>query len=199
MLQPTPSHTPRPASPIIPAYLGLWEAKQVFVPDAEGHLRVDTTRADPELSSFSLLPYGQRIEFTDGYDAKSDASFLVMYLLPPFAPNCLQYPTLQYHYTLQNEVSRILQEPIRHEYDLTISKGEAEDYEPVGAKASEVTYFVQAGHEWNCEFYVTKDRQRMWTIVALRTPTPGGPHTYSLRRGFQLFDRLAEYKRHQTH
>ena len=198
MLQSTPTASPRPSSPIVPAYLGLWEAKEVFVPDAQGHLRVDTTPADPELSSFNLLPYGQRIEFTDGYDAKSDVSFLVMYLFPPFAPNSLQYPCLRYHYTEEKDVPHILQEPVKHEYDLSIKKGEAEDYEPVGATASEVTYFVQAGHEWDCEFYVTKDRQRMWTFVSLTKPNSASPHGYDLVRGFQLFHRLAEYKRHNT-
>ena len=198
MLQPMPSAPHRSSSPIVPAYLGLWEAKEVFVPDAAGHLRVDTTRADPELSSFNLLPYGQRIEFTDGYDAKSNASFLVMYLLPPFAPSALQYPCLQYHYTEQNGVPHVSQDSVRHEYDLSIKKGEAQEYEPVGATANEITYFVQAGHEWDCEFYVTKDRQRMWTYISLTKFNPASPHGYDLIRGFQLFHRLAEYKRHNT-
>ena len=196
MLQPTAAAPLRSFSPIVPAYLGLWEAKEVFVPDADGHLRVDTTPADPELSSDHLLPYGQRIEFTDGYDAKSGESFLVMYLRPPFPPNCLRYPCLEFNYTERNGVRHISQEPIKHEYDLTINKGEAEDYEPVGAKASEVTYFVQAGHEWNGEYYVTKDRQRMWTIIGFHIPTPGTDHDYTLKRGFQLYCRLADYKRH---
>lgn len=198
VMQPAFPSGPRPSlsSPIVPAYLGLWEAKEVFVPDANGHLRVDTTRADPELSSKRLLPHGQHLEFTDGYDAKSGESFLVLYLWPPFLANCLQYPCLEFNYTEHDGVRRILQEPIKHEYDLEISKGEAEVYEPVGAKASEVTYFVSSGLEWSCEYYVTRDRQRMWTYFALRTPIPGSDHDYTLKRGFQLYHRLAEHKRH---
>ena len=201
VVQPTPSsHLPvrRSFSPIVPAYLGQWEAREVFISDAQGHLRVDTSPPDPELSDSNLLPYGQRIEFTDGYDAKSDVAFLVMYLLPPFAPNALQYPCLQFHYAERNGVRHIVQKAIKHEYDLSISKGEAADYEPVGATANEVTYFLQAGHEWNCEFYVSKDRQRMWTMVAIRTPIPGREHGYTLKQGLQLYHRLAEYKRHNT-
>lgn len=187
----------RSVSPIVPAYLGLWEAREVFVPDAQGHLRVDTSAPDPEWSDNTLLPYGQHIEFTDGYDAKSRVAFLVMYLHPPFASNALQYPILRFHYSEDKGGRKVVQQAIKHEYDLTISKGEAEDYAPVGATAdSSITYFLQAGHEWNCEFYVAKDRQRMWTVIGFHIPTPGTAHEYTLKRGFQLYCRLAEYKRH---
>lgn len=192
---------PRSPSPIVPAYLGLWEAREVFVIDADGYLRVDTTRIDPELSTKDILPYGQHVKFADGYDAKSDASYLVMQLLPPFSPRACQYPIMlflpcdakdNYGQRPDNTQQR------NREYDLTISKGADGSFAPVGATANEVTYFLQAGHEWDGEFYVSKDRQRMWCRVGI-AKFKAGPAGRTLIDhvvpGFQLFHRLAEYKR----
>ena len=197
VLVPKPVH-----SPIVPAYLGLWEAKEVLVPDAVGHLRVDTTRMDPELSTKDIFPYGQHVKFTDGYDTKSDISFLVMKLLPPFSPRACRYPVMLFlpcdatdNYGQHPNNTRQLD----REYDLTINKGADSSFEPVGAAATEVTYYLQAGHEWDGEFYVPKDRQRMWSRVGItrfKLAPDGRALIDRVVPGFQLFHRLAEYKRH---
>ncbi len=197
------AQAPRPrASPIIPAYLGTWQAGEVLVLDKGGHLVADTTHLDPEWSSKQQLPPGVRLQFTDGYDKKADMAYLEMHLFPPFPPNACRYPVLQFHtgQTVKG-VPVPLQEKLSYDFHLTINHGQdvVDSFAPVGAVATSVSFFVQAGHEWNGEFFVAKDRQRMWCDVAVPVFKKGSDGVVRGDRavaGWQVYHRVAEYQRH---
>ena len=77
---------PRPArpSPIVPAILGTWRAGPVWAVDFKtGQMHLDHSLINPDLSDSRLMPCGQRLEFTNGYDKAANVAYWqVMWLLP---------------------------------------------------------------------------------------------------------------------
>lgn len=195
--QPAP---PAAVSPIVPAFLGTWQAGQVFGLDAAGHLRVDHTPVDPDLSDRTLVPYGQRVEFTNGYDKASDVAYWQVLWLPPFTAAACQYPSFSYRCTV--EKGHVDQETWQLELGLGIKKEEtAELFAPVGATKDEVWYLIRGGanDEWLGDLYVSRDRQRMWCIVSITpliTRPDGTRYMGHSARGWQEYHRLAPFKRH---
>ena len=179
---------PSTPSPIVPPMLGTWQASQAFLVDSSGHLRVDRASVNPKLSDNSLMPYGQQIELTGGYDKEADVAYWQIKWLPPFPPNACQFPFLQFHCTEIEGSNRPDQVPIRLEYRMQVSHDDIASFFPVGATKTDRMYYLRCGSndEWVPELYVSKDRQRMWVVF-----TPDDFEHYS---GLQEYHRVAEYK-----
>ena len=204
MQSPFPFAAPRPApprpSPIIPAYLGTWQAGEVLALTKDGHLAADTTRVDPEWSSPGLLPPGVRIQFTDGYDKRADVAYLELHILPPFPANAWKYPPLRYHYTGADAAPRPRQEPLSYDFHMLLSRGQdvVDTFGPVGAVLTSVSYEVAVPNQWSLELFVAKNRQQMWAHVGI--PVYKKDSDGVIRRdlfvpGWQVYHRVAEYQR----
>ena len=176
-------------SPIVPAILGTWQAGQVLAVDFKtGQMHVDHSPINPDLSDPKLMPYGQRIEFTNGYDKVSNVAYWQVIWLVPYPPNACQYPFLQYQCSDVKGVLTLNQTLFNLEFSMEINSEDIESFFPVGAVKTGRVYTLRCGgnDEWTPELYVSKDRQRMWSTVAVEN--------FEKYSGFQEYHRLAEYK-----
>lgn len=129
----------------------------------EGGKAYPITLADSLNSGITLLPAGLHVAFQTGYDATAREPVSTLVLQPPFPQTACQLQSTRYHYEAQhpNQVAIIW------EFVLEVSKDQVhETFGSVGASAKDVSYTVHGnGHQWNGEFFVSKDRQTMWTPV----------------------------------
>ena len=186
---PTPAPTPAAPSSIVPAVLGIWQAGQVLAVDRDtNQMHVDHSPIDPELSDSRLMPYGQRIEFTNGYDKLSHVVYWQITWLVPYPPNACQYPLLEFKCSETNGVKKLDQTPDNMEFSMQIGREGVADFAAVGAPPTGRVYTLRCGgnDEWTPRFYVSKDRQRMWSMVAV--------DDFKKYSGLQEYHRVAEYK-----
>ena len=176
-------------SPLVPAILGTWQAGQIMAVDRQtGQMHVDRSPINPDLSDNSLMPYGQQLELTSGYDKAAQVAYWQIRWLTPFPANACQFPFLQFHCTEIKGVSQPRQEPMRLEYTMSVSQEDIESFFPVGATKTGRVYYLRCGgnDEWVPELYVSKDRQRMWISASV--------DSYEKYYGLQEYHRVAEYK-----
>ena len=188
-----PISSPLPSvrhSPIVPAILGTWQAGHLWAVDRKTkQLHVDRSPINPELSDQALMPYGQRIEFTNGYDQLSNVAYWQAFWLLPYPANSCQYPFLQYHCTDINGVQVPTQTIFQLEFTMRLMPSEIVDFAPVDASKTGKVYFLRCGgnDEWVPVLYISRDRMCMWSIVGV----DDNEHYY----GLQEYHRVAEYKR----
>ena len=192
---PGPLLAPRPArpSPIVPAILGTWQAGPVWAVDRATHqLHLDQSPVDPELSDRNLMPCGQRIQLSSGYDKVSDVAYWQITWLVPYPPNSCQYPFLQFQCSEIDGVNQPRQKSQSLEFTMDINRGDLDSFFPVGASETGRVYYLRCGNngEWEPEFYVSKDGQTMWSAVGI-----GFADEYKQYYGLQEYHRLADYKR----
>ena len=181
-------HPTRP-SPIVPAILGTWRAGPVWAVDRATHqLHLDQSPVDPELSDRNLMPCGQRLEFTNGYDKAANVAYWQVMWLLPYPPNACQYPLLEFKCTEVNGVKKLDQTPDSMEFTMEIGQQGVEDFFAVGALNTERVYTLRCGgnDEWTPRFYVSRDRQTMWSLIGIDEKN---------HYGVQEYHRLADYKR----
>ena len=188
---PGPLLAPRPArpSPIVPAILGTWQAGPVWAVNRATHqLHLDQSPVDPELSDNTLMPCGQRLEFTNGYDKAANVAYWQVMWLLPLPPDACQYPFFRFRYTETAGVRTPDQTRVDMEFTMDISSEGIEDFFPVGASKTERVYILRCGgnDEWTPQFYVSKDRQCMWSLIGIDEKN---------HYGVQEYHRLADYKR----
>lgn len=191
-------------SSLVPAILGTWQAGQVWVVDRNTkQLRLDRSPIDPDLSDHALMPYGQRIEFTNGYDKLSNVAYWQALWLLPYPANSCQYPFLRDHCTQINGVQAPTQTIFQLEFSIALMPGQIENFFPIGASKAEQVYFLRCGgnDEWTPLLYVSKDRQRMWCSIGIAplSPRTDGKYAHYINGiyepGWQEYHRLAPFKR----
>ena len=117
------------SSPIVPAIFGTWQAGQVLAVNFKtGQMHIDHSPVDPTLNNGSLMPYGQRIEFTNGYDKLSKVAYWQVYWLLPLPPNACQYPFFRFRYTEINGVRKPDQTCVDMEFTMEIGQEGIEDF-----------------------------------------------------------------------
>jgi len=196
MFAPLVSSLPLPAqqllhkpSPLVPALLGTWQAGPVWLVNRDTHeLRADRSPVNPDLSDNNLMPYGQRLEFTDGYDADSRVTYWQVIWLTPYPPNACRFPFLQFHCSEINGVNQPRQKPTNLEFTMVINHEDIDLFFPVGATKTGRVYLLRCGgnDEWTPKLYVSKDRQRLWISY--------GTDDHEHYQGLQEYHRVAEYK-----
>ena len=92
---------PAPPSPLVPGILGTWQAGAVWAVNRTTHqMHVDHSATNPELSDNSLMPYGQRVEFTNGYDKAANVAYWQVFWQVPHPANACQYPFFEFRYVV---------------------------------------------------------------------------------------------------
>ena len=177
-------------SPIVPAILGKWEAGQIICVDRNTlHMHVCHSFVLPDMNDSTVMPIGQCLEFTIGYDKASDANYWKLSWLPYFSLNAYQHSFFESYCIEIDDVIELRQMPITLEFHMNISYEKNNYFFPVGSLETGNVYHINCGNntEWSAEFYVSKDRQTMWSFVSI--------NDYQNYYGLQEYHRVAEYVR----
>lgn len=159
------SGKPPKGQKFVPPVFGLWRTGDLLV--IRNNKLLPITLVNSLESGLTVLPPGVLVSFKPDYDPVAQEPLSVMDIMPPFPSYACRYQSLRYHCETDDAKAVPRQIAISWEFALEITKEEVyEVFAAVGATPKDVCYVIHVnGREWFGNFFVSKDRQTMWTDI----------------------------------